>query len=108
MMKNNKQCYVYFVSDGHNHIKIGKAFDTFSRMLTLQTGNPFKLKQVMSLMCPSEDVAFKIESTLHKHFEFCQLEGEWFDEEPVIELINRDIVRVDGLCFGGLKYGEKK
>lgn len=100
------QSYVYFISDGHGHIKIGKADDVFVRLRELQTGNPYKLKVILSVVLKSMKDAYDLELELHKMFSEDRLEGEWFNEEPVLELINRENVILDRFQFGGLGFGK--
>ena len=99
--------YVYFITDNHGHIKIGKADDTFERLKDLQTGNPYKLVILLSIRLSSPLDAFDLECILHERFRKYQLEGEWFEAEPVLKLIDTDIVTVDKYQFGGLQYGKK-
>lgn len=70
-------CFVYFISDGE-HTKIGIAKNLNRRLEALQVGNPKKLKIVSFVPCVTEASARKIEKYLHKSFDCCRLEGEWF------------------------------
>ena len=97
--------YVYFITDGHGHIKIGKADDVVQRLKELQTGNPYRLTVLLTVMLESPIYAFELELELHKKFDEYRLEGEWFESEPVLKLIDTDIVKLDKFQFGGLKYG---
>lgn len=99
--------YVYFITDSHGHIKIGKADDTYKRLNELQTGNPYKLSILLTVMMTSVNDAFSLEQELHKLFKDYQLEGEWFEEEPVLNVIDTDIVKLNKFQFGGLQYGKK-
>lgn len=98
--------YVYFITDDHGHIKIGKADDVSERLLELQTGNPFRLRVLLSVILASKRDAFSLESELHKMFEDYRLEGEWFEAEPILEMIDTDIVDTGSFKFGGLRYGK--
>ena len=99
--------YVYFITDGHGHIKIGKADDVVSRLNELQTGNPFKLHTLLSIIVNSKREAFNLELSLHKKFKEYRLEGEWFEEKPVFEFIDKEYIEIDNFKFGGLKYGKE-
>jgi hypothetical protein len=70
--KNQK---VYVLTDGF-YYKIGVANNVENRILTLQTGNPHKIKEVFSF---SIENALNVELKLHKKFSKKQLEGEWFN-----------------------------
>lgn len=95
---------VYFITDNHGHIKIGKADNAYNRLKELQVGNPYKLKVLLSIMMNSQNQAYKLETALHKYFKNYKLEGEWFEEAPVLDLINTEIVQIDRFKFGGLQY----
>lgn len=100
--------YVYFIIDGHGHIKIGKADDTYKRLNELQTGNPYKLSILLTVMMTSVNDAFSLEQELHQLFKDYRLEGEWFEAEPVLKVIDTDIVKLNRFQFGGLRYGKVK
>lgn len=100
--------YVYFITDNHGHIKIGKANDMMARMKELQTGNPYKLSPVLSLWMESEEKAFHLENALHKHLRNFQMEGEWFRAAPVMQLLDQEVVTVGQFKFGGLKYTKRQ
>ena len=98
--------YVYFITDGHGHIKIGKADDTYQRLKELQTGNPYKLSFLLTVMLDSVSDAFDLEQRLHSKFSEYRMEGEWFEAEPVMEFIDTQIVKMGRFSFGGLQYGK--
>ena len=98
--------YVYFITDGHGHIKIGKADDTYKRIKELQTGNPYKLSFLLTVMLGSVAEAFELEQRLHSKFSRYQLEGEWFEADPVMEFIDVPVVKIGKFNFGGLQYGK--
>lgn len=77
--------YVYFITDGHNHVKIGvTSGKAEGRLSQLQTGNPFKLKMYERIFLTYSHLsAFDVEKTLHEKFKNYRLEGEWFLFEPV-------------------------
>ena len=96
--------YVYFITDNHGHIKIGKANDTMARLKELQTGNPYKLTPILSLWMENEEMAFNLENALHKHLRNFLMEGEWCRAAPVMQLIDQEIVTIGKYKFGGLRY----
>ena len=100
--------YVYFITDNHGHIKIGKTDDTYKRLKELQTGNPYKLSILLTIMMTSVNDAFSLEQELHQLFKDYRLEGEWFEAEPVFKVIDTDIVKLNKFQFGGLQYGKVK
>lgn len=79
---DNGTCTVYFIQMGEDGpIKIGKTiFDIGTRLNSLQTGNPFKLK-VLSYL---GDVPEILEKQLHIYFSEHRMEGEWFKPFPEI------------------------
>ena len=91
--------YVYFITDDHGHIKIGKADDVGERLFELQTGNPFKLRVLLSVILTSKRDAFSLEKELHKIFRDYRLEGEWFEAEPILELLDTDTVDIGTFKF---------
>ena len=95
------ESYVYFLTDDHGHIKIGKSNDIYSRICELQTGNPYKLRLLFSLKMKDETMAFNLEQKLHKLFRKSQLEGEWFEEEEILKFLENDYCEVDGFSFYG-------
>ena len=103
--QKTKYSFVYFITDGHGHIKIGKADDTSQRIKELQTGNPYKLSFLLTVILPSVEEAFDLEQELHSIFDDYRMEGEWFEEPPVLELIDTDVVNLGRFSFGGLQFG---
>lgn len=69
--------FCIFISDGE-HTKIGIAKNINKRLNALQVGNPKKLRIISFVPCVTETSARKIEKFLHKSFDCCRLEGEWF------------------------------
>lgn len=98
--------YVYFITDGQGHIKIGKADDTYKRIKELQTGNPYKLSFLLTVMLDSVSDTFELEQELHSKFSQYRMEGEWFKGEPVYDFIDTRIVKIGRFTFGGLQYGK--
>jgi hypothetical protein len=68
--------YVYFIKAG-DAIKVGIATDINSRMVSVQVGNPHKIKLLHSIST-SEQHAREIESQIHGLFHKTNLNGEWF------------------------------
>jgi len=67
--------YVYVISDGIGHYKIGRSNSPFSRMAHFQAGNALTLK--LELMIPTIN-SNDLESSLHKKFADKRIHGEWF------------------------------
>jgi hypothetical protein len=83
--------YVYFIIDGHNHVKIGVSSGKIEgRLSQLQTGNPFKLKMYERIFLNYTFFldAFDVEKAFHEKFKDYRLEGEWFLFEPVKEYLD--------------------
>lgn len=93
--------YVYFLTDDHGHIKIGKTNDMLTRMKELQTGNPYKLRILLTVGMRNEQEAFELEQTLHKEFRKARMEGEWFHAEPIVEFLSQDKIEVKNFTFFG-------
>lgn len=93
--------YVYFITDDHGHIKIGKANDVWFRLKELQTGNPYKLRILLTIGMRSEYEAFDLEQRLHEKFRTSRMEGEWFHEHDIIQFLSDVEVEVDHYRFLG-------
>lgn len=93
--------YVYFITDDHGHVKIGKANDVAVRMFELQTGNPYKLRILLSIPLPSEKEAFRLEQLLHQKFARERMEGEWFNAESVLKFLSQDTCEIAEYSFLG-------
>lgn len=63
---------IYFITTG-KHIKIGYSADPVDRLHVLQTGNPLKLRLIVTMQG-----YFKTESGLHELFSHLRCKGEWF------------------------------
>jgi T5orf172 domain len=74
---------VYVLDDGHA-FKIGytKGY-VAARVKDLQTGNPRLIRMVAEVGSASEDV----EAHLHTAFGEWNLQGEWFEREPLKRLV---------------------
>jgi hypothetical protein len=74
----NVPCYVYFITDGTNAVKIGVAKDIQKRLVQIQVDNPRQLHVLYQIECVSERHAFDVENELHKTYGEYHLQGEWF------------------------------
>ena len=61
---------------------------------------------LLTVMTKTPNEAFSIEQKLHEKFKEIRLESEWFNAEEVLDFINTDIVKLDEISFGGLKFGK--
>ena len=75
---NRHPCYVYFVTDGTDAIKIGVAKNLTNRLAGIQTGNPRKVSVLYAIECISEGHAHRLETLLHDAYAQYRLQGEWF------------------------------
>ena len=71
--------YVYFINDGHGHMKIGISNNPEKRLRSIQTGNPYKLSIDRVEKYSTYEDAFRRETELHNKFKDYNLHGEWFD-----------------------------
>lgn len=75
--------WVYFITDGVGHVKIGFAANVGARLCELQTGNALPLT-VLATLKGSCDT----ERELHQRFAEYRVRGEWFRLAPeVVEYI---------------------
>jgi hypothetical protein len=75
--------YVYAIHSPEtpNHVKLGLSSNPRSRLRTLQTGNPHKLKLIWTFPCTN---MAELEDRLHKVFDKYRIAGgEWFDFRPI-------------------------
>ena len=82
------QKYLYLITC-QNLYKIGVANDVFSRLASLQTGNPFPLS---ISACYEFNNAEVVERALHEKYSGRRMRGEWFD------LSQRDIRQLETIC----------
>lgn len=76
---NTDQPAVYIVQNGlTGPIKIGVSKNVQRRLRELQTGSARKLNLLGWFDCESIDLAFELESQLHKQFKANAMSGEWF------------------------------
>lgn len=77
---------VYFIGC-KNRIKIGVSRNPKSRLKSLQTANPYKLRLLYEVECKSRDHAYGVEYQLHGRYFSKKARGEWFDNLPLSEAI---------------------
>jgi hypothetical protein len=71
--------FVYFLRAGNSGaIKIGMAENVEDRVVSLQTGNAFKLNVIALIPCDCRDQAQALEQSIHKFFAGQRIRGEWF------------------------------
>ncbi len=71
--KKAKRSYVYFISNGRGHVKIGISVNPGKRLIDLQVSNPDKLT-LLGVRLGSR----KLEKQLHEKFVSFRTSGEWF------------------------------
>jgi hypothetical protein len=71
--------WVYFISDGVGHVKIGYSVDVQTRLREIQAHNAFPLTVLAVLKGGSE-----VERALHERFAEHRVRGEWFRLAPEI------------------------
>lgn len=81
--------YIYFIRDELGHIKIGIAKNIKKRFDTIQTYNPMRLEVYRTLEIENMQIASKLEKILHTKFKEYRLQGEWFEEGPIIKFLNQ-------------------
>jgi hypothetical protein len=84
--------FTYVIGSGHYHVKIGHSRYPRMRLGDLQIGSSVGL-WLCHTWRADQPSAVALESTLHKAFAWCALEGEWFDTlaSPVIAV--GDLIR---------------
>lgn len=85
------QCFVYFIADSYEHIKIGVAKDVERRAFDLNVAHALPLYLYATICCENSDCAYYLESWFHNKFFEHGLHGEWFDLEPVRRWIVENI-----------------
>lgn len=81
-----KKTGIYIISDQHGHIKIGKTTNLGRRLKEIQNGNPFQIK-LLYFFDVQKDELDSYEQMFHKEFEKDRLNGEWFNEQPVLDFM---------------------
>lgn len=84
-----KPGFVYLITDGTAHYKIGVATDVPKRLAELQTGNPRPLTIIATIQT-ADPIA--LETELHAKFADCHVLLEWF------ALSLADVVYIKGLA----------
>lgn len=90
-MENEASAFVYFIQ-GHlsKRVKIGSTNDPHSRLKTLQTGSPEKLRLIGTIPCCNSSEARSREQELHTTFKRVGVHGEWFDyDDEIIDYLIR-------------------
>lgn len=83
-MSNSRAVWVYVICDHDaDRVKVGISNDVARRLLSLQPGNPNRLKAVHTFLCKDRDTASKIERQFHEaHGDEFGMCGEWFGMTP--------------------------
>lgn len=75
---------VYFIQAGKTGpIKVGKSSDVRSRIRDFQTGNAEQLRVICELPLCTQGAEGRLHRLLADH----RIRGEWFEAEPVLELL---------------------
>lgn len=77
-----EDCYVYAISDGDRHCKIGIASAPGLRLLALQSGNPRPLRIVRTLTFKSRKAALDAERFFLRAARRHAAIGEWLVVQP--------------------------
>lgn len=78
------KCFVYFIRDDNNLIKIGKAGNPYKRIKDFERGSTNTYELLYLIPCKDGKTAFNIEHKLHDNFAEKRLNGEWFDINQII------------------------
>ncbi len=84
-------CFVYFIDNGHEEIKIGKANRVEERRKQGETWSSKPLVELGRIFCDSPQQAFFLEWFLHEYFNSIRVnpDKEWFTKHPsLLEFIN--------------------
>ena len=100
----SKKVYLYFISDGNDHIKIGVTDSIDRRMKQLQTGNAQDLELVHYVVLASSRDAFELETLLHREMEEYNVKNEWYQKKPVMKLLQHNWIHIGNYKFRGLGY----
>jgi predicted GIY-YIG superfamily endonuclease len=71
--------YLYLVTTEDDKTKIGISNNAEKRFKALQASNPHKLTLYILIEYPSEEIARKVETALHRYFKPRSIHYEWFD-----------------------------
>jgi hypothetical protein len=100
-MPRSAPCWVYVITDGHGHTKIGIGQNVSARLATLQVGNPHRLSTYAKWRLWSTEQALYIEKSVlmgaWRHWAV----GEWLRADPAVvaRLVEKKVVR-----FGRAPY----
>jgi hypothetical protein len=76
--------FVYVMTGGPRHVKIGISIDVEKRLHGIQTGCPFRVELVKTWQT---DRAQKIEIRAHEILRKYRSAGEWFDVPPAVAVM---------------------
>lgn len=97
---------IYFIGSANGPIKIGRADDPASRLISIQTGNPHRLDLILSIPGPAS-----LEAFYHRKFSRFRMAGEWFRrcgeiEHEILRLDPTAMNRIDEWAdLAGTRYG---
>ena len=79
-MSYKEKSYIYFVTEGEQEdvIKVGTSNDPKSRIKSLQTGNPNRLRLKLIFGPWDMKTAYNYEKSIHFMLRNKHLHGEWF------------------------------
>ena len=88
--------YIYVIGSENGPCKVGITNSLTSRLRSIQTGSPHRLKLLYAHPCSDRDEAKAHEKMFHECHQECRLEGEWFnlDAELAIEGVE-DCFQID-------------
>ncbi len=72
------ECYVYGITDGDGHMKIGISTRPEKRLADMQVGQAEALSLAWKVKTPNRSVARSVEGRLHRFYRNANLRGEWF------------------------------
>lgn len=82
--------YVYLIFAGQTGaVKVGYSANPETRLSTLQTGSPHALSLGFAFMWSTELEARRAEREVHRACADARIRGEWFEEAPVLEFVDR-------------------
>ena len=82
---SNPKSWVYFIVCGGS-VKIGVSDDVESRLASLQTANPAKLKLKAKIGVSGRREAFDLEKKIHEKFSSYHVRGEWYSSRALHQL----------------------
>src|SRR5262245_3356130 len=81
-MAGSQTTFIYVITANTRAVKVGIAKDPRRRLSELPTGCPDKLEVADTIKVNSRDLAYKIETEVHRRLAGFALEGEWFAVSP--------------------------